>query len=228
MTVQSAITGGQCEGSGSTKLVSPLALADLEMITPQGRVSGNHVTPTDHQYWQSVGVTYQTAGSIGRNAAEPDRFKIFAPADGYIVHIEQFPDSDYRFIIEHSCTFYTIFIHVDKLSDKILSEAQTEGGRFASSRIPVKAGEVIASIGYHSFDFSVHDTQYTLKGLLIPEHYSTESWKIYTVDPFDYFEEPLKSQLKSKSLRTTEPVGGKIDYDIDGKLVGNWFVETTN
>ena len=32
----------------------------------------------------------------------------------------------------------------------------------------------------------------------------------------------------SKSLRTVAPVGGKIDYDIDGRLVGSWFREGTN
>ena len=29
-------------------------------------------------------------------------------------------------------------------------------------------------------------------------------------------------------MRTTEPISGKIDYDIDGKLVGNWFLEGTD
>ena len=25
-------------------------------------------------------------------------------------------------------------------------------------------------------------------------------------------------------VRTAEPISGKIDYDLDGKLIGNWFV----
>ncbi len=48
---------------------------------------------------------------------------------------------------------------------------------------------------------------------------------LLTVDTFDYFDEPVKSQLLAKSLRIALPVGGKIDYDIDGKLIGNWFRE---
>ena len=44
---------------------------------------------------------------------------------------------------------------------------------------------------------------------------------------FGYFESNLQTQLKDKSLRTVPPVGGKIDYDINGKLVGNWFREGT-
>ena len=38
----------------------------------------------------------------------------------------------------------------------------------------------------------------------------------------------MRSQLLAKSLRTAEPPGGKIDYDVDGKLVGNWFLEGTD
>ena len=45
------------------------------------------------------------------------------------------------------------------------------------------------------------------------------------MDPFDYFEEPLRTRLLEKNLRTAEPMGGRIDFDIDGRLVGNWFLE---
>ena len=45
---------------------------------------------------------------------------------------------------------------------------------------------------------------------------------------FDSFVEPIKTQLLEKNIRQKEPRGGKIDYDIDGKLVGNWFEENTN
>jgi len=39
--------------------------------------------------------------------------------------------------------------------------------------------------------------------------------------------EPLRSKLIAKSLRTAKPEGGKIDYDLDGRLVGTWFRENT-
>ena len=47
------------------------------------------------------------------------------------------------------------------------------------------------------------------------------------LNPYAYFAEPLRSQLLTKSPRTVEPRGGRIDYDIDGRLVGNWFLEGT-
>ena len=82
------------------------------------------------------------------------------------------------------------------------------------------------SAGY-SFDFSVHDYEVTLPGFLLPERYTGEAWKVHTMDPFDYYDEPLRSKLIAKSTRKVEPFGGKIDYDIDGRLSGNWFLDGT-
>ncbi|MBI5133228.1 MAG: M23 family metallopeptidase, partial [Thaumarchaeota archaeon] len=133
-----------CEGSGSFMLgASPLALEDIEKIRPMGGLSSVHITPTDHQYWDTVG-----SDVFKEDTTNLDRFKVFAPADGFIVDIEQ--HTDYRVVIEHSCTFYTIFIHVDKLSDKIMAAAglkEGQVGKHAWPRVPVKEGEVIGTIG---------------------------------------------------------------------------------
>jgi len=34
--------------------------------------------------------------------------------------------------------------------------------------------------------------------------------------------------MLARYIRTVEPRSGKIDYDIDGRLIGNWFLEGTN
>jgi hypothetical protein len=51
--------------------------------------------------------------------------------------------------------------------------------------------------------------------------------KLHVVDPFDYVDEPLRTKLMSFNARKAKPLGGRIDYDIDGKLVGNWYREGT-
>ena len=51
--------------------------------------------------------------------------------------------------------------------------------------------------------------------------------KPHVVDPFDYVDEPLRTKLLSFNPRKVKPLGGQIDYDIDGKLVGNWYREGT-
>lgn len=217
-----------CEGTGSRMLgASPLALQDLQKILPMGIMSSVHITPTDHQYWHTLG--YFGPSDDKTNL---DRFKVYAPADGYIVEIGIVPDhGDYRVIIEHSCNFYTIFIHIDKLADKIISSVRKEDGDVKTQawpRIFVREGEVIGSIGIGKFDFSVIDESVTLQGFVNPQTYQGEVWKIHTADTFDYYSEPLKSQLLEKNVRNVEPLGGKIDYDIDGRLIGNWFQEGTN
>ena len=81
--------------------------------------------------------------------------------------------------------------------------------------------------GPGGLDWSVHDADVTLSGFIAPEHYASEVWKIHTVDPFQFYEEPLRSELLSKAVRKVEPRAGKIDYDIEGTILGNWFLEGT-
>lgn len=231
-------SNGQCTGKGSTKFKSsPIDVANLSFIFPMGKMASAHVTPVDHQYWIPNGLK-----SISSLTDEPEKYEIFAPADGYIVSIEhstqaitegskQPPQDDYRVIFEHSCTFYTLLIHINKVNKSILDQmtfkqdSSAAGHSSGFGRVKVKEGELIGKSGAHQFDFSVINTEVTLPGFVKPQSYNAEPWKVHIADPFDYFEEPLKSQLLAKSLRTIPPLGGKIDYDIDGKLVGNWFRE---
>jgi hypothetical protein len=201
-----------------------------------GKMQSSHVTPTDHLY-------------IERNP-NPDKSQdteyVVAPVDGVIVKISRFPEDntylhgvanpekvpDYRVIVMHSCTFFTIFIHLGELAPSIAKATGeiTHGNTWfgtGSSPIPVKAGDPIAKFGGQTLDWSVHNSDITLRGFVTPEHYEREPWKIHTVDPFPFYEEPLRSALISKVMRTVEPIAGKIDYDIEGTIAGNWFLDGT-
>lgn len=217
-----------CEGEGPvTFTAAPMKFEDIETIRPLGLITAEgHITPTDHQYYYPY--------SFRDGLKESSLRDVYAPAAGVVTSVEIMPDAfnsagdsglgDYRLIIHHSCTFYTIYIHIRELSPKL--EAVVE--KRADQREPVKvaAGELIGRAT--AFDFSAHDEDVVLSGFIVPEHYAGEPWKIHTVDPFDYFEPALKTELLKKNLRAAVPLGGKIDYDIDGKLIGNWFVENTN
>lgn len=215
-----------CQGSGPVKLsFPPIRVEEILTIVPMGQMGGGHVTPTDHQYWHTPD---WHAGEF---------HDILSPAKGVITLIQHatrpvnnFPNSslgdDYRIVIHHSCTVYSIFIHPKKLAPRVLEKAGELKQNFSNYvNVPVEAGEVVAYAT--ATDFSVHNTETKLKGFVTPSLY-TEEWKIHTVDPFDYFDEPLKSNLLAKSLRSAEPRGGKIDFDVEGKLVGNWFLKGTN
>ncbi len=223
-----------CDEDGPTTLsASPLDPAAVRVVTPLGKMGTSHVTPTDHLYIRH-----------DRPYAFPPPYDVVSPADGQIVRIGtmsghlrpasggQGQIEDYRMVIEHSCTLFTIFIHVGTLAPEVLAvtgEVVADGrGWYPSPESPpvqVRAGQPVAKVGEHTFDFSLHDANVALEGFVDPDRYAGESWKIHTVDPYDYFEEPVRSQLLQKNMRTAEPRGGKIDYDIDGRLVGNWFLD---
>ncbi len=224
---------GQCKGEKGTAplTASPINPENIEVILPYGTIDtgSGHVTPIDHQYY------YPKNRERG-----PDLYDIFAPADGYIVLIakrNQFvseeggvnPVPDYYIVMEHSCSFWTYF----DLATSLAPEIQKELGDLPNDeifvskgvRIQIKAGQKIGKIGLRSLDFGVYDAETNLPGFLVYEHYDGEPWKAHTVDPYDFFVEPIRSQLIAKTMRKAEPIGGKIDYDIDGKVIGNWFVE---
>ena len=226
-----------CTEDGTKPFTSPFYPSGLiRDILPMGKMNpgSGHVTPTDHLYVQrDVPI-------------DADVEYVLAPADGTIVKIERFstdklldredPSSplvpDYRLVLMHSCTFFTIFIHLGELSPAVAEktgEIPLGSGWMStkSSLIQVKGGEPIAKFGQLSLDWSVHDADATSPGFVVPEHYEGEPWKVHTVDPFQFYGEPIRSDLLSKVPRTEEPKAGKIDYDVEGTIAGNWFMEGT-
>lgn len=216
-------TNNGCTGKGTVAFTSaPMKPEEIGTILPIGLMIGGHVTPIDHGYYTAK--TWSSDKSREDLRAFVD---ILAPASGTVTAVQSMPAvyssssiGDYRIVIHHTCTFYTIYIHVNQLSEKLQSIADTR------KTAKVEAGDVIGRAP--GFDFSVHNDEVTLPGFIVPEHYDAESWKIHTVSIFDHFTEPIRNQLLERNMRQKEPRGGKIDYDIDGRLVGNWFVENTN
>ncbi len=201
--------------------VSPMRPDDVSLITPMGAVVGGHVTPIDHMYF---------APAVFHSP--PDTYDVYADADGIIEGIgvepsnPDYPYTKIRLTIFHTCDFYSIYNLLTSLSPKIAQITGPLGpGEYYQKPIQVKAGDLLGRIGGQTLDLSVNYDKVFLPGFLVPEHYAGESWKIHTVDPFDYFVEPIRSQLLAKDLRQALPRGGKIDYDIDGRLVGTWFVK---
>ena len=236
-------------GEDASFTVSPVDLDAIWFIEPMGKLHGGHVTPTDHTYINHVKrEEFETHSQAVQGGQAPKAwtppYDVRSPADGFIVDIGAFPFGpapygysgvmeDYRVVIWHTCAVSTIYIHMAGLAPEIVSATgESSGGSDwrplpGSLPLAVEAGQIIGRVGSQGIDFSVHDTRQPSSGFVVPAHYQGEPWKIYTVDPFDYFAEPLRSQLQAKSPRTVGPVGGKIDYDIEGRLVGNWFLEGT-
>lgn len=229
------LSGNKCTGTGTKPLGSPpMKLTDIGIIQPYGLMVGGHVTPVDHQYYYPKDFT----------AGFRDTASVLAPADGVITEIshrgdkmntplgaKDIPSSDeYRFVITYSCTFFSYVDLVTSLDDSVKSHLPSDwGNNNYGTDIPVKQGQVIGKVGGQSLDFAVWDTTKVLPGLLVQAAYdNAEMWKAHTVKPLDFFTDTVKAGVLPFYERTAEPIDGKLDYDIDGKLVGTWFQQGTN
>lgn len=204
---------------------SPMALADLGDLAPMGLAIYEHVTPADHMYiW-----------GANRNAPA-GTYAVYAPAAGYITSIshriafEGVERNDYRVTFEHSGTFFSYYDLLDSIDPSLLTQVPggfPRGGSRAV-RIPVTGGQLVGRIGGKSLDFAVVDITRPNSSFVVPDHYLAEPWKLFTVDPFDAFVPAVRTPLLARAMRTQAPRGGRIGYDISGRLVGNWFLEGTN
>jgi hypothetical protein len=204
----------------------PFDLEKVAYIIPMGGMIGSHVTPIDHQYY--VSYDFNKGDEVNVD------IDVYSPGEGVVTQIQHMNIAagdtplevdDFRLVIQHTPTISSIYIHIDELSDKL--EMFDPGlGEYTNVNVKVSAGEVIGRYG-GSVDYNIVDEENILP-FINPMSYKSEDWKIHCLDPFDYFNESIKSILIEKCLRTQEPIGGKICYDIDGKLVGTWFLDGTN
>lgn len=240
----------ECQGDDVTYTSAPVNLDETRYIEPMGKLHGSHVTPTDHTYIvQSQTTEFDAHRDAVQAGQDPLPWTppadVRSPAGGWITDIQAFPFGpapygftgvleDYRVVIWHTCAVSTIFIHMGGLAPEILEvTGEIASGAYwfpdnnSGNSIRVAAGQVIGKTGGQGIDYSVHDNRVMLDGLAVPSHYQGEPWKIHTVDPYAYYDEPLLSEMLAKSPRTAEPRGGQIDYDIEGRIAGNWFLEGT-
>lgn len=226
--------GTPCQNKESVKFsTSPIDVGDVTVIEPMGELREGHIIPGDH-----IGIEYKTSPF-----STP--VKVFAPADGTIVTVERHPYTPpagypqdirhYHFYIVHSCTQFSGFVHLTEFAPEILaasSELKKLNDQNVSQftninvGIPVGAGQQIGTAWtFGLLGVVTVDLNHTNKGYLNLQSYKAENWRVHAVSLFDYLKEPLKSQFFAKSPRTVEPRGGKIDFDIERKIVGNWFEE---
>jgi hypothetical protein len=205
------LSSGQCSGSGETTFTHlPMDAADFSLLVPYGVTVGGHVTPVDHQYFSPA--DFHSA---------KDKYPVYAMADAKITGIEVHPPENgsngrIRMVFMVSCTFFYYYDLVTSVEPGIDA---------AHLPISVKAGQLIGHIGGQTLDFAVWNTKKPLSGFINPASYDGEAWKIYTADPFPYYSADLRQIVESKDPRQADPIAGKIDYDIDGRLIGNWFLE---
>ncbi len=134
---------------------------------------------------------------------------------------------DWGLVLQVSTTMRAKYAHVSMLHPNLMAQLggqpPDETGRNVA--VAIEAGDTIGWIGPHAaMDFSVVDFSLNLN-FLNPSRYPDTH--IYSGDIFDYFQEPLRTQMLASAARQLPPRGGKIDYDVAGRIVGNWFLPGT-
>ena len=220
---------GKCQGSGPVEFThSPMKLEDIATVQPYGIMVGAHVIPTDHGYF---------APKIFNSPR--DAYPVYAIADGYIVNASHRSQSvgdgpikahdEYQLQVEYTCTFYSYYDLLTSLVGDVAEKiGKIEGFNSKQVRIPIKAGQEIGRIGGQTVDFGVWNFELEPAHVANPASYKDHIDRLYLDDMYKYFAEPVKSQLLALSARVVEPKSGTIHYDIDGKLIGNWFREGSN
>ncbi len=183
-------------------------------------------TPIDHGYFYIKGAMEQP----------PRQASVHAPLAGTITSVTRTVRhggvngdyDDYALTIEATCTFRVRFSNLVSFGGGLAEKVgQLRADEHATPNYKVQEGELLGYTGLptaYGIDVWVENDDSTLTGFINPQQYAdAEAWKLHMVDLFDYTTEPLKSQLLALDMREASPRWGKIDYDIDGKLVGNWF-----
>ena len=197
-----------------------MPIDQVQAVVPMGVMVAGHVTPVDHLYYSPMDF----------NDPDPLKHDVIADADGYVVAIEfqgapagqpPLPDSNrFRLTIEHSCLFYSIYNLMTQLDPVIAS--QFVGGKL-QGRIKITSGEHLGKVGHRTLDYQIADADVVLSGFVNPSDYLAESWKIHTVGPLNYSSPELQHEVLPLYQRQAQPRDGRIDYDRDGHLIGNWF-----
>lgn len=219
-----ALSNQQCAGTAKPPLTSlPMASEDFAFILPYGLMVGGHVTPVDHQYFSPT--VFDSA---------PGTYPVYAMADSVLHQINtrthqgqgsysSHTITDYRMVFSLSCRLLYYYDLVTELVPGLEDQLKASNGKLA-----VKAGQLIGRIGNQTLDFAVWDTEKPLSNFLVPKHYEREAWKLYTADPLDYYDAATKTKALAKYARSTTPVSGRIDFDQDNRLIGNWFLENSD
>jgi hypothetical protein len=158
---------------------------------------------------------------------------VYAPADGRVVEIIRDWNPalapyghDLHMTITVSTTMTVSFAHMSDFSPKLWGAAADLEPGYASHRrvdIEVEAGEIVGYTGtVGALDFHIKDAELDLR-FANPSRYP-DPWLIAGCY-HDYYQEPIRSRFEAITWRTAEPRCGKIDFDLPGRIIGNWFLE---
>jgi hypothetical protein len=212
---------------GSVRFTTaPTDLSFIRSIVPPGSPSGGTIAA--HSY-------------IHGNDAIPGesmRVPVYATADSTLTAIAFYLSNDGRYsfyFLEFgvTCEFSYLFDHIVEVVPKIAEVAPTTASTSSatngvSSMVKFEAGELIGYVGEGTWDFGASDTT-RINQFANQQRYVelSNGQSLHQVCPYDYYDEPLKSQLYSifadpggtfAAVDNCEPA-----KDVLGSAAGQWF-----
>ncbi|MBD3386025.1 peptidoglycan DD-metalloendopeptidase family protein [candidate division KSB1 bacterium] len=178
--------------------VSPVTYSAIRLATPMGNLNPpGHTFPSDH---------------MGFYLAGDQTYLVRAYAAGTIrtVYYNSGFD-DYRIEFKHTNTVTSYLDHVENPCTSIKVGTNVQPGD---------------SVGWATSYLDIGVTDYdTTRYFIVPGRYHEKT--LHAGDVYLYFQSDVRERLLAKNNRTAAPRGGKIDFDIDGALAGNWFLQGT-
>ena len=215
---------------------APVAVNQISSIVPMGAAaSGPKVTPG-----AGTGAGAHNLPSDHASFAFPDREPVpaYAPASGLLVAVDFGTGrwlaadgsrlDDYNLNLQYTANFFLKMTHMTALSPDLAEKVGKVKDGLNPVKIQVKAGDLL---GYFSgapylgtADFMAID--YDAVSVAPPATRAIYGpCENHSVDPFQYFAEPLRSQLRAKLPDRPAPAIGRYNYDGLGGLFGNWWAE---
>jgi len=180
---------------------APIGKSKINYILSLGWIQpSGHTIPTDHIYFW---FTHNSS----------DVLPVFAPGGGVIHQILDVPVLDVpecKVWVKMNDNFMYYLDHI------VLHDTLKEGSK-------VLAGQNIGTTGLGaSIDLGVIDYSLSID-FANPLRYNDEH--LHCGKPLTYFADSLKSVLYEKVDREGDDKDGKVNVDVKGKLVGNWFLD---
>jgi hypothetical protein len=178
---------------------SPIDVAAIEFVVPLGNLNPpDHTLPTDHVYF------YHRL----RNPAAPV-YDVVAPAGGLVREARRGNDDVVRVQVTASATYYLGHVKLDPSIQQGL---------------PIAAGQKLGTTSTLSYGLDVGLVNYdrTLS-FVNPARYGDDTRNADSA--LRFFAEPVRSALYAKVDRRGGDLDGRIDFDVAGRLAGNWFLD---
>lgn len=197
-----------CRERASTAPVATGAVFTAAPVTP---AAIDYINPLGHMTTPFNALPQGRIYLVLRDRTQPN--PVMAPAAGTVSWILG-PKPDYRVEVRVNDSLAYFVDHVAPEPAVVLG-ARVDAGQ----RIATHSGATCC------VDFGVLNDSLRLTGYVRRARYSPQ---VLLADaPLKYFAEPLRSQLYALVVRFANDRDGKHDYDVAGRLAGNWFLDGT-